>query len=225
MYKFCEKESSSQNAPSKNTKKPVFGSKVCQMCGKKDRRGTYANRTKDKKNYNVTGKTHESEHPLGFAPANKYNNFSRNSKPGRAYADRLPAYLEKGEFHRQHIGTGNKKQVDGSGFNSTTYRDTQEELIDNDDVATAIQINQLAYAHQPGFQDEPYGTVSDQSFEDMVRDIINFPVPNEEHTGYIERPVTFQERLEMLGSRFVTRCRRYPTKQEIKRMRNILNNR
>lgn len=95
-------------------------------------------------------------------------------------------------------------------------------MIDDNDAATAIQINQLTYAYIPDFQKEPYGTVEDQSFFDMVRNLHNVPVPNDDHTGYNSRAVTLDEKLEMLASRFAARNGRYPTETELADMRDKL---
>lgn len=237
MYQLCQKKSSSKNTSFRNIKKPVFGQEVCQMycsycrnprcnngsiCGHRDILGTYGHRKAEQRYFGVTGRTHEAEHAVGFEAANRHNNFRRDSSEGRVYENALPAYQEEYRFHRAHIGTGNRNRIDASGFNSQTYRDAQQVLIDNGDFATAVQVNQLGYAFLPGFSDAPYGTIADQSFLRMVQ-VPNVPVPNvlvqDGEPSYIPKTLTIDEKVEMCAARYAARTRKWPTKRDIRRIR------
>lgn len=247
MFELCQREpavkrSKSKTGISKKTlvKKSVSNPHVCQMycpycghpqcnygsrCGHHEPvPGTYGYRRQDQRDFGTTGRTHEAEHAVGFAPANQNNTFPRNSREGRLYENALPAYQEERRFHRQHIGTGTRTQTDAAGFNSTTYRNAQQTLMDNGDFATAVQLNQLDYAFMPGFQTAPMGTPADQSFIRMAS-VPFFPVPNAGGSGYHAVPRTEQDRVEMEASRLTVRTVQYPTNSDLYRIRHQIGRR
>ena len=197
MHQFCKKKASSHGS------------------------GTYGFRNQERKRLGVKRGSTESEHAISYQAASRHNSFARKSKKGRGWENILPAYLEETRFHRANIGTGNRKTPDESGFNSRSYWDSQYTLLEQDDAATAIQLNQLTYAYQPGFKTSPLGTVSDQSFYNMVM-TMKIPTPNAEHTGYDFREPTIDERLEMIVARLVTRTESdtYPTREQIEEIRS-----
>lgn len=242
MFQLCQHKPAAKcisSKPSNKEKMPVkqtvSGSSVVQMycayCGRDDCvngsicghrepvRGTYGYRRQDQRDFGTSGRTHEAEHAVGFAPANQNNNFPRNSRMGRAYENALPAYQEERGFHRQHIGTGNRLMTDASGFNANTYRDTQQALVESGDYATAVQINQLGYAYMPGFQHAPMGTAADLSFIRMAH-VPFFPVPNRNAGGYYGVPRTEEDRVEMEAARFTARTGHYPTESDLYRIQH-----
>lgn len=232
MFQLCQKKSSSKNTSFEKFKNPVSGQEVCQMycafcrnprcnngsiCKHRNISGTYGHRKADQRDFHTTGRTHQAEHVVGFDVLNQYNGFKRKSREGRDYENALPAYQEEYIFHRAHTGTGNKRKIDESGFNTPMYRNAQKVLTDNGDFSSAVQLNQLGYAFLPEFSSSPYGTAADQSFLRMVR-VPNVPVPNAGHTGYASRPLKVDESVEMAVSRYTARTKEWPTKRDITRI-------
>jgi hypothetical protein len=112
--------------------------------------GTYGYKRHEKKALGIenTPKTYESEHVI----SNKVliGDEKRGETPRAIKLENLaPAYYEMKTPHRKHVGTGNSKKTDASGFTSETYRRDQDRLLKSGDVSSAVQINRLAYAHQP----------------------------------------------------------------------------
>lgn len=120
--------------------------------------GQYGSREREKKRLlklmgiQITKNTHEFEHVVGFEPINRTSNLKRKGQKGkgkervRRLEMTAPAYYELEGWHAQHQGTGSKDKRDDSGMNSKEYRDYQRQLIEQKDVSTAIQLNQLGYA-------------------------------------------------------------------------------
>lgn len=175
-------------------------------------RGTHGYKQREQKELHTNGTTHESEHTVGFEPYNRHNTSVRKTKEGRAFENVLPAYQEEKSFHKSHIGTGTKSQADASGFNSRTYRDTQAGLLESSDFSSAVQLNQLAYAFQDGFQADPFGTSADLSFMNMTS-LSHIPLPDEEGK-YVQSALTPEERAEMALSRKAARTGVWPTSEE-----------
>ncbi|WP_432845515.1 DUF6531 domain-containing protein [Amycolatopsis sp. CA-161197] len=121
----------------------------------------------------VSGKTHESEHPIGykaiggdeFQRANAHETQIRdgvkagdrgpktpdeaaNIKDARRMEDDAPAYQESAQAHRDNIGTGVRGEKDGSGFNADTYRESLGNTLREGRPSDGVQLNQLTYAHQ-----------------------------------------------------------------------------
>lgn len=155
----------------------------------------------------VNGRTHESEHSIGFAPLNE----TSGTKRGRSTLIRRLekdawAYQEEKGMHRAHIGTGSRKTSDASGFNSDSYRSAQRSLVERGHVGSAVQLNQLAYAFLPGFQNgdkTASSKSSDDSFQMMVKQMDKVRYA---HVKLFEsKAVSKEDRLEMYLSRIVAR--------------------
>ena len=160
-------------------------------------------RLTDKYNFKVDGKTHESEHPIGFEPLNQTSNLKRGT-PGRAgdLENEAPAYQEVKPLHRDHIGTGTRNTRDPSGFTSTEYRDTQRSLIESGDVSSAVQINQLGYAFNPAFQqgiNTPERRAATDSYQTMVKNMNS--VTYAQDSQDLKVPVDLLQHQEMLLAR------------------------
>lgn len=123
----------------------------------------------------VSGRTHESEHAIGFAPINQSSKSKRGSSTKtRTLEKQAWAYQEQKPFHRAHIGTGSRGKNDLSGFNAKSYRKAQRDLLEKGDVSSAVQVNQLAYAFLPKFKahpDTPKRRVANDSFKSMVKNM------------------------------------------------------
>lgn len=175
-------------------------------------------RLKNKFGISVSGKTHESEHTIGWEALARTSGIKRK-KPGvrgRGLEFRAPAYQEVHALHRAHIGTGTRGDVDESGFSSQSYRNTQRSLIEQGDVSSAVQINQLAYAHLPSFQQAvqtPQGQGASDSFGAMVQNLQSFT--HAQGATDVTAPVSPLQRAEMLAARFVVENGRYPTPDEL----------
>ena len=155
----------------------------------------------------VTGRTHESEHTIGFAPLNETSGIKRGgSKVIRQLEKDAWAYQEHKPMHRAHIGTGTQNDVDPCGFNSDSYRTTQRSLVEAGNVSSAVQVNQLAYAFLPGFQNSQPSTrlrIADDSFRTMVQNMDRVHFATE--SSFDSRDVSKHDRLEMYLSRLVAR--------------------
>ncbi len=164
----------------------------------------------------VTGKTHESEHTVGFQPLNNSSVKRGETKEIRNLENKAPAYQEEKKHHRSHIGTGNRKKKDASGFNSKTYRETQRKLIENSDVSSAVQINQLGYAFLKEFQKmEKTATkeASDDSYKNMVEQLDSITFKDGEKEKTIK--ATPLQKAEMYLARQAARTGKWPTEEEI----------
>jgi len=120
----------------------------------------------------VSGRSHESEHVVGYEPLAQTGNLPRQgSKRARELENGAAAYQEVKDFHRAHIGTGTRRTADASGFDATSYRFAQRGLVEAGDVSSAVQLNQLGYAFLPGFQDDRDAVgsrMADDSYDRMV---------------------------------------------------------
>lgn len=127
--------------------------------------------------FKVSGKTHESEHTIGFEVLNRTSGEKRKGG-SRAYSLEMeaPAYQEIRAMHRAHIGTGtlgaSPENLGNKGFESSEqYRNAQRSLLEAGDISSAVQLNQLGYAFQPGFR-ESGGTrereIANASYVSMV---------------------------------------------------------
>ena len=168
----------------------------------------------------VSGKSHESEHPIGYdvlAHDAKDKN-DPNTKRGEGMQQKLlenhaPAYQESEKMHADHIGTGNKTQTTHAGFTGSTYRDHQGNALRQDDPNTAIQLNQLAYAHQDGFKaDSAELKVADNSYHNMVdkwegKGITYATGPGQNHTT---SPLDAVDAKELHASREAARTGLWP---------------
>ncbi len=163
--------------------------------------------------FKVSGKTHESEHPVGFEPLNQTSGLKRNT-PGRAsdLENKAPAYQEMEPLHSAHIGTGTRNSRDASGFNSTEYRDTQRSLIESGDISSAVQINQLGYAFNPAFRqgmNTAKGRAATDSYQTMVKNMNS--VTYAQGSQDINVPVDRRQQQEMLLGREAALTGKWPT--------------
>ncbi|MEQ4452067.1 RHS repeat-associated core domain-containing protein [Kosakonia sp. YIM B13605] len=152
------------------------------------------------------------------------------------------AYQENDIAHKAHSGTGTKgviKNPDATNDNAT-YLSTVKSLLHSGDVSSAIQINQLGYAHSPVFRDLrnirsksrfnewAVNVVADNSFFHSVGAIKSMPfVANEpwdrESRTFTEEPqinsieITVQDKFEGAISRMAAVMERYPTVAELKK--------
>ena len=175
-------------------------------------------------NTKVDGNTHESEHPIGMAVLLASQSNLRGKNPDtRRIENCAPAYQEFRPLHRAHIGTGTKNEIDGSGFNSHSYRETLKVLIEDAEPAAAIQINQLCYAFDPEFRgDSVDHQVAEASFNNMASTMKEFPRYDDGGTEVAVAAVTDEERLEMLVARHVARTGKYPTEDEMEKIKGSL---
>ncbi|WIY00723.1 RHS repeat-associated core domain-containing protein [Amycolatopsis mongoliensis] len=150
-------------------------------------------RLDDKYDFKIDGKkTHQSEHAGG------YDILSDNGGAKGARKDNGPleknayAYYEDFANHRYHPGTGkgganhesgftkgdvrdspNTAKDDNLGYDDRlgSYRNAQRNAIEANDPSTAVQLNQLGYGHQQGFQNSQTvkaGYDQPHSFSDQV---------------------------------------------------------
>jgi Agrobacterium VirD5 protein len=160
----------------------------------------------------VNGKTHESEHTVGFEPLNRTSGKSR--KQNAALEKQAPAYQEVKEAHRKHVGTGNKGR-DESGFDSSSYRDAQRKLITQGDVSSAVQLNQLGYAFDSKVKKQPLtpkGRAADDSYDKMVQNMKTLPHAQGNKT--VQVPVDARQQAEMHLARRATQTGKFPTVAE-----------
>ena len=132
----------------------------------------YENELKADGKDKVSGKTHESEHPVG------YEVIGRNSGGKRGTGDQQKdlenhawAYQEDAASHSAHMGTDNKKFTGDSGFTGQSYRDSQRNALEANDPNTALQLNQLDYSFHDAFKnskDTVGGKIADDSYHNMV---------------------------------------------------------
>ncbi|MEC9465772.1 MAG: hypothetical protein VX834_08315 [Myxococcota bacterium] len=153
----------------------------------------------------VSGRTHESEHAIGFAPLNETSKMKRGAnRKVRTFEKKAWAYQEQKPFHRAHIGTGMRMQPDGSGFNAVTYRDAQRDLLEAKHVSSAVQLNQLGYAFLPNFRaepDSPKRRSANDSFAMMVESMDKVDYATGQESKSVD--VDPQDRVEMALSRIV----------------------
>jgi hypothetical protein len=163
----------------------------------------------------ISGKTHQSEHPVGFEVLNRTSG-SKRGEPGSTYQleNNASAYQEEYAQHRPHPGTGNLKKTHASGFNSQTYRDSQRKLIESGDISSAVQINQLAYAFNPNFQYQksgkaptPHQRAADDSYYTMINGMDR--VQYAEGSNYRTIRPSREDRAEMRSARKMVRTGRW----------------
>lgn len=170
----------------------------------------------------VTGRDFESEHTVGYEPIAQTVNVKRGKGVrARTLENFAPAYQEVKEFHRDNIGTGNRKTEDESGFNSRTYRDTQRELIESGNVTGAVQINQLTYSFQDDFKATPKNKrkrkmrkIANDSYNVMVGSMDTFTYGEQDEDKTVE--VSRKDKAEMYLARQMAQTGRWPTQEEIR---------
>lgn len=176
-------------------------------------------RLSDEYGFTVSGNTHQSEHAIGFQPLNQTSGLTRRQAGVR---DRSAwAYQEVLEMHREHIGTNTKFAIDGSGFNSTSYRNSQRALIEAGDVSSAVQINQLGYAFLKSTgnylkseeeRNKKVVEIANDSYDQMVTnmDEVKYAQGNKE----VKVAVDAKQRAEMYLARRAMLSGQFPTREE-----------
>lgn len=160
----------------------------------------------------------EMEHAIGYAAA---SDSKRKATPlARKAESDMAAYHEDKNRHRAHIGTG-KKGLDGDvAFSSNSYRDSQRTLLLDSNGATAIQLNQAAYALQernhatgtnPFQHNTPSMNEADSHFVDMANNMPEFvSVSHGTQQGF---PVSEADRRSMTLARLAARTGKWPTEE------------
>ena len=213
---------------------------VCSTCGKSSAlatwgkvpkrvaesypEGTHGAKKREQKRLKTSGKTHQSEHTVGYEVFG--DSLDRGKSPfAQVIENRAPAYQEELDAHRGHIGTGTWKDYRKTGVSSDQYRRDQRRMVSNKQVGNAVQFNQLNYAYQPEFRDpdpaaKPELEKADDSFERMV---ISFqPVPFKFGDTWSQVPVTGAEKAEMLLARKEARTgSRTTRKEELEAMKKL----
>lgn len=173
--------------------------------------------------FEVSGDSHESEHTIGYEPLAQGSGLKRGgSDEAKELENRAPAYQEVKDLHRAHIGTGTTNKVDESGFNSPTYRDAQRNLLEKGHVSSAVQLNQLGYAHlrdpvtkERLFSDVPNslaGLIANNSYRQMVTNVQSVTYAHASGTTTV--PVDAHQRAEMYLARNAAQSGQFPTRAE-----------
>jgi hypothetical protein len=162
----------------------------------------------------VTGSTHESEHTIGFEPLNQTSGLTRGKgSRARGLENMAPAYQEEKALHRDHIGTGSRGTADDSGFNAHSYRKTQRQLVEDGDVSSAVQINQLGYAFDPGFRTPSTASnVADDSYNMMVTNMNKVTYASGDDNMEVDVPA--KQKAEMFLARKAAKSGSFPTVEE-----------
>lgn len=165
----------------------------------------------------VSGDTHESEHTIGYEPLSQTGNLPRGkSTRARELENHAPAYQESKPMHRAHIGTGTTSERDESGMSSHEYRAAQRAMVEAGDVSSAVQLNQLGYAHMPEFQAETgwQKDAADDSYAHMVTGMDQVTYAS----GKTEQSVSVSpmQQVEMLVARDAARTGQWPDRDALK---------
>lgn len=170
----------------------------------------------DKFGTTVSGDTHESEHAIGFEPLNQSAEASRGDTPeARSLENKAWAYQEVKPFHRDHIGTGTKGTADASGFTSASYRHDQRALVEDGDISSAIQLNQLGYAFDPAFKADAGADrtqIANDSYDTMVGNMDK--VTYAKGGGTADVAVDARQKVEMYLARRAAQTGKFPTEAE-----------
>lgn len=162
--------------------------------------------------------THESEHPIGvkvLLGLEKSDPQRGESREVRSVENLAPAYQEIKALHRKHVGTPRKGAVGDSGFSPDSYRSATRDLLRDQAVSVAIQLNQLGYAFNPAFRGNTAAhQVADASFETMARGMKEFFYYEE---GSLKKAslTSEEDRWELLMARHIARTGKWPTDKEL----------
>lgn len=185
--------------------------KTKYIIGMHGAKGSEQTRLKKKYGKQVSGSTHESEHPIGFEPIN-HTSGKKRASDGRIkdLENFAPAYQEVKPLHRKHVGTGKgsphtrsqyqklveklrkqKKKVKlpkaprvfSSGLTTAEYREAQLRLMDDENPGIAVQLNQLGYAFQDnfGWSGSANHKQANDSFYHMVNNVKQFDIAWDMH--------------------------------------------
>ena len=184
--------------------------------GQHGAKGREQKRLTEKYETPISGKTHESEHTIGFAVLNDTGDKRGANKNLRKLENEAPAYQERRALHREHIGTGSRTKVDGSGFSAPTYRLAQRRSLEDGDVSSATQLNQLGYAFLDGFQekqDSPARKAARDSYDVMVENMkeVKYTKGGQEETALVDE----RQQAEMHLARRAAETGKWPTAEEI----------
>jgi hypothetical protein len=164
----------------------------------------------------VSGKSHESEHAIGYEVLSRGLDAKRGkSQEARRLENLAPAYQEVKSLHREHIGTGTRGSPDDSGFTSQSYRDSQRSLIQDGDISSAVQLNQLGYAFDPETKTELQtleGQAATDSYNTMVENMAS--VGHTDGSDVKAVGVDARQRAEMYLSRQTILSGAFPTVDE-----------
>lgn len=168
----------------------------------------------------VSGKTHESEHPVGYEPLARGVPAKRGKDPyARELENSAMAYQEVNELHRQHVGTGTKKDTEETRkfkMTSEEYRDEQRALIESGRVGDAIQLNQMGYAYLDKTVDllkTKEGQAATDSYNRML--VLTDELGYHDQGKTSVAPFSYQDKLEDFIARKTVANKRYRTEQEL----------
>jgi len=167
----------------------------------------------------VSGDTHQSEHPIGYEVLGRGSDAKRGAgEQQKKLENHAPAYQEEYHSHREHIGTGTSSRTAPSGFTAQSYRDSQRTALESGDPNTALQLNQLDYAHQPTFHGKTgtlEGDIADDSFHHMVDKSVGKGVTYATGKGVNETtpPLSTHDARELHAAREAARTGRFPDHQ------------
>ncbi|OXM59823.1 RHS repeat-associated core domain-containing protein [Amycolatopsis vastitatis] len=167
----------------------------------------------------VSGDTHQSEHPIGYEVLGRGSDAKRGAgEQQKLLENHAPAYQEELRSHREHIGTGTSSRTAPSGFTAQSYRDSQRNALEAGDPNTALQLNQLDYAHQPTFHGKTgtlEGDIADNSFHHMVDKSVGKGVTYATGKGVNETtpPLSTHDARELHAARDAARTGRFPDHQ------------
>lgn len=200
----------------------VNGSKCGNTKGGKYGTYQYGGKKRDQRRLSVkykktvSGRTHQAEHPYGFAVL-RGDISGKRGKGGvmRRIEQTAPAYQEHHRSHRDHIGTGNSNARGGSGINSAEYREWTGQALRDHNPEIAIAINQMDYAHMDRSGADPTEMQqADDSFNMMVRNMGSVPMGSGGQVVQLPPP-TPRQRLDMLVIRWTLQHGRDPNDDEL----------
>lgn len=200
---------------------PLFKSRQ-MLDGKKSNRakyrlGQHGAKKREQQRLKTSGKTHESEHTIGFEVLNRGSDDKRGqSSDVKQFENEAYAYQEAAPLHRTHIGTGMHSEKDASGMNSQAYRDSQRALLENggeSGVSSAVQLNQLGYAFDPNFKKDTSDlSKADNSYNAMVAGMDDVEYKTGPDSSK-KAPVDEVSRVEMYLARIAARTGVWPTEE------------
>ncbi|RSM35288.1 hypothetical protein DMA12_44965 [Amycolatopsis balhimycina DSM 5908] len=164
----------------------------------------------------VSGDTHQSEHPIGYEVLGRGSDAKRGAgEQQKLLENHAPAYQEELRSHREHIGTGTSSKTAPSGFTAQSYRDSQRNALEAGDPNTALQLNQLDYAHQQHFHTTTGtvgGDIADNSFHHMVDKSVGKGVAYATGKGVNETtpPLSTHDARELHAAREAARTGKFP---------------
>ncbi|GLY37864.1 type IV secretion protein Rhs [Amycolatopsis sp. NBRC 101858] len=188
----CQKAANRYNPYARGNDKPSASDRTYPESTYGDRNAE-RKRLDDKHDFTIDGnKTHQSEHAGGYDILADNGGAKGARKDNKPLENNAYAYYEDFANHRYHPGTGKGGDNHESGFTKGdvrdspntakddklgyddrlgSYRNAQRNAIESNDPSTAVQLNQLGYGHQQGFQNSQTikaGYDQPHSFSDNV---------------------------------------------------------